>query len=100
MVTKNHEEEGGRQGQVKGRVVPSLVSLTLAKVQRMLTSAVKNSSWPKCKSTLTHTVHSHVPHHLRQKLQVRALSENTLQHLTLTLYCITHSHHHAIIVYI
>lgn len=85
MVTKNHEEEGGRQDRVRGKVVPSLVSLTLTKVQRMLISSVRSSSWPKCKPTLTHAIHSQVPHHLRQKLQVRRHSGYAAKHLTLNL---------------
>lgn len=75
MVTKNCEEEGGKHGRASGQVVPSLVSLTLAKVQRMLTSAVKSSSWPKSKQILTHAVFTHVPHHLRQKLQNKVLQD-------------------------
>ncbi|XP_050696046.1 uncharacterized protein LOC126985316 [Eriocheir sinensis] len=74
MVTKDHEGGGG-QDRAKGRVVPSLVSLTLAKVQRMLTSAVRSSSWPKCKPTLTNAIQSQVPHHLRQKLQNTVLHD-------------------------
>ncbi|XP_045114157.1 uncharacterized protein LOC123506276 isoform X2 [Portunus trituberculatus] len=75
MVTKNSEEEGGRQGRASGQVVLSLVSLTLAKVQRMLTSAVKSSTWPKNRQTLTHAVDTHVPHHLRQELQNKVLQD-------------------------
>ncbi|KAG0716896.1 hypothetical protein GWK47_008564 [Chionoecetes opilio] len=75
MVTTDSEKEGGKRGHVSGKVVPSLVSLTLTKVQRMLTTAVKSSSWPKHKQILTHAVLTHVPHHLRQILQNKLLHD-------------------------
>lgn len=78
MVSSNDRGVGQTRGsrrQGEGKDVPRLVSLTLTKVLRLLTEAVRQRTWQVNKAALTHIVHTHIPHNIRQDLQERVLHD-------------------------
>lgn len=62
-------------GRVLAPVPPDLVSGCLAVLQRLLTVATRQKSWHTHKAFLTHYLHTHIPHNLRQRLQDRVLAD-------------------------